>query len=1174
MKSFGLPKYMVNTINLGLFVTDRIFFHKGLGPAVDMTISYNSLPNAAGMFGNKWIFKYESLIAEDKGSVNVIKASGQEISFETPESGTWPREAHAPGGCYDRLHDHGNYWLFYSKDSQLQFRYEKESLNGICRLAAIIDRNGNALKIEHGSEGKIAKITDAVGRGIEFKYHDRGFCRSFTLQDGRTALFDYDHFGNLIKTTDLAGILTQYQYDSEGYLIKMSVGRKSRTTHFSYQNRGNFNTIAAVMNPLGQRKTYELTSLDPRIVKVTFPEGNTTLYQSKNGQTERITDALGDFSSTQYDNGKPVLYRDKRGNETTYDYDTRGNLIRVKYPQDRLYQFVYDQEDHLIKEIDPLSQVITYTYDNKGNLVKIIYPSQRTLIYNFNERGQPFEILDSGNRKVSLTYDHYGNLVGTENNEGVKVSHAYDEFGYRIIAMANNEDNTYRYAYDANDRVTSFTNPDGSSVKMAYDCCSGIQTMDEIGNKISFERDSLSNVTCLIDEMGSDTQYIYNENNWLTKIVDPINRVISFSHNPIGLVTMTEDYLGNKHCFEYDEEGNLISFTDPLEKKIQYEYNSNNEVIRITNFMGTSIRCHRDKVGRAAAFVNARGNQISFSYDTEGRIIEKKFDQNVMAVRSFDDVNHTETIEDERGVTRTRYNHNLLPTEVVYPNKTRAAFSYDTLANIQKMTYGDDLTVEYTYDNRDRLTGIQWDEQSIRLSYDAASSLLNESRSNGTETDYLVNAKRMIMALNHRKQGEIFAGVLVERDLVDRIKKADIIHPLALPEALPSYRRAIEMNYAGKTVSVDGNNYVFDPDGNLTSGRNWEAVYDFENRPIEISYNGWKKRYGYDYYGYRSTEEIENNRIDFHFDPWGRLLYETDMKGNILASYIYGGKRLLAKIDRKKSVYFYHFDAMGNTFAITGGAGDVVNAYDYDPYGQIRTSLGETVNNRFTFGGSYGVIDEGQGLYAYKRRYYHSALGMFIQKDPIGLAGGGKDYAFAAGNPLLYIDLEGTFVSVLTILTIISVGFGVGTAYYLGTKADAAMEQGIEAAKIRSHYIKNINELSKRQNENDIINRILNLDKENIESFGIAVKSAGEAAKEIGKTLFDNYTPPVIGVARTAAEEALDHSGDIADERSPSQTAPGQSTPSRMDPGRDPCGPPGRVNLPEKLDWDSISNHD
>ncbi len=1145
MKSFGLPQYMVNTINLGLFVTDRIFYHKGLGPAVDLTISYNSLPDASGMFGNKWIFTHESLIAQDTGRVNVIKASGQVIVFDLPGSGTRPGVAHAPRGCFDRLHDHGDYWLFYSKDSRLQFRYDKEPHDGISRLSAIIDRNGNTMRIEHASDGKIDKIIDAVGRGIEFQYHDRGLCRSFSLQDGRTAFFEYDPSGNLIKTTDLAGIFTHYQYDSEGYLVKMSVGRKSRTTHFSYLNRGNFKTITTVVNALGQTKTYELTSLDPRIVKVTFPEGNTTLYQSKNGQTERITDALGDFSATEYENGKPVLYRDKRGNETKYDYDARGNLVRIKYPQDRLYQYVYDQEDRLIKETDPLSQVITHTYDVKGNLVKTIYPSQRALIFNYNEQGQPVEILGSGNRKVSLAYDPYGNLVSTENNEGVKASQAYDELGYRIIAMSNTEDNTYRYAYDANDRVTFFTNPDGSSVKMAYDCCSGIQTVDEIGNKISYERDALSNITSLIDEMGSATKFVYNANNWLTKIIDPLNRVRSFTHNPIGLVTKTEDHLGNKHCFGYDEEGNLVSYTDPHGKKIRYEYNSNNEVIRITNFMGTSVHCHRDKLGRLAAFVNARGNQISFSYDAEGRIIEKKYDQTVKAVRSFDDVNHTETIEDERGVTRTRYSYNNLPAEIVYPNNTRAAFSYDVLANIQKMTYGDDLTVKYAYDNRDRLTGIQWNGQFIRLSYDAGNNLLNESRSNGTETDYRVNARRMIMALNHRKQDEIFAGVQVERDLVDRIKKADIISPLALPEDLPHYQRAIEMDYASKSMLVDGNKYVFDPDGNLTSGRDWEAVFDCENRPVEISHNGWKKRYGYDCFGYRSTEEIDNTRVDFHFDPWGRLLYETDMKGNILASYIYGGKRLQAKIDGKGSVFFYHYDAMGNTFAITGEAGNVVDAYDYEPYGQIRTRLGKTGDNRFTFGGSYGVMDEGQGLYAYKRRYYDSALGMFIQKDPIGLAGGSNDYAFAAGNPLLYIDLEGTFVSLLTVLVVVGAVVGGGTVIYLGSKAKTSLDKMDAIRQEKTKIESNWRELERKGVEpNDTYFKGREKTFEAYRSFGEGGSEVFEAAGEGVVTVIDAVTPAPVGIFRSFIDRIFGKSSNDADERSPNPSSQSQKQPT------------------------------
>jgi RHS repeat-associated protein len=63
------------------------------------------------------------------------------------------------------------------------------------------------------------------------------------------------------------------------------------------------------------------------------------------------------------------------------------------------------------------------------------------------------------------------------------------------------------------------------------------------------------------------------------------------------------------------------------------------------------------------------------------------------------------------------------------------------------------------------------------------------------------------------------------------------------------------------------------------------------------------------------------------------------------------------------------------------------------------------VANRFKYVGAYGVMDEGSGIYFMKNRYYNATTGRFIQKDPIGFAGGQTNlFAYAGQNPVNRID--------------------------------------------------------------------------------------------------------------------------------------------------------------------------
>jgi RHS repeat-associated protein len=85
----------------------------------------------------------------------------------------------------------------------------------------------------------------------------------------------------------------------------------------------------------------------------------------------------------------------------------------------------------------------------------------------------------------------------------------------------------------------------------------------------------------------------------------------------------------------------------------------------------------------------------------------------------------------------------------------------------------------------------------------------------------------------------------------------------------------------------------------------------------------------------------------------------------------------------------------------------LIIAYAYTPFGEIAGSIG-SLYNPFTYVGEFGVMSEGSNIYYMKNRYYDAATGRFIQKDPIGVAGGQTNlYAYVGGNPVERIDPVG-----------------------------------------------------------------------------------------------------------------------------------------------------------------------
>ncbi len=126
-------------------------------------------------------------------------------------------------------------------------------------------------------------------------------------------------------------------------------------------------------------------------------------------------------------------------------------------------------------------------------------------------------------------------------------------------------------------------------------------------------------------------------------------------------------------------------------------------------------------------------------------------------------------------------------------------------------------------------------------------------------------------------------------------------------------------------------------------------------------------------------------------------VFTRDTRGNALAAR-QGANRLYYVQDATDSVIGV-FDATG---AFTGG-------YSYSPYGELRTATDHPVitDNPLRF--TSGLWDAAVNLYRFGARYYDPSIGRFTQYDPTGQEP--NPYAYAAGNPVNYVDPSGTKVS-------------------------------------------------------------------------------------------------------------------------------------------------------------------
>ncbi len=105
---------------------------------------------------------------------------------------------------------------------------------------------------------------------------------------------------------------------------------------------------------------------------------------------------------------------------------------------------------------------------------------------------------------------------------------------------------------------------------------------------------------------------------------------------------------------------------------------------------------------------------------------------------------------------------------------------------------------------------------------------------------------------------------------------------------------------------------------------------------------------------------------------------------------------------------YYLFDGLGSIVGLTNSSSSEVNAYDYDPYGNI---LNQTTGaaNPFQYAGGY--FESSTGLVKFGTRYYNPSLGRWTQQDPVGGSLGNPDtlnrYVYASDDSVNETDPSG-----------------------------------------------------------------------------------------------------------------------------------------------------------------------
>ena len=859
------------------------------------------------------------------------------------------------------------------------------------RITAVNDYENNTSYNTYDEYGNLRSVTDREGHQTVYNYDLLNRLVSITNEDG-TESYTYDAMGNKTSATDSRGNMTTYVYNSNNWLI--SATNAKGTVSYAYDNEGRLvrqtNTdgttivneydkvgnVVSTTNENGEVTTYSYDAAN-HVVSKTIVDGDSKYTESysyyPNGKTKKVTFADGTSESYSYDKQwRLIKTTDANGNSVTCEYDANNNLLKTTDAEGNSTSYTYDKYGRMTSSTDANGNVTTYDeYDFNGLCTKKTLPNGQSIKITYNKEGM-----------ITQT-----TLLAGEDGE---------------------EDNSVFYAYDAAGRVTEYTNEEGYTVYTEYDENGNvIKLTDAEGNVITNKYDEVNALVLTISAIDVDTQYTYDSVGNLVKTIENLNTTreeqTTNTFDNLGRVSTSTDAENGTSSYTYDRLGNIATVTDPNGGVNKYSYDSMGRITESENAIGSKKTYTYNDVGELASQKNSRNQETTYEYYKNGWI--KSFTDELGTVfYTYDGNGNVLTVTDENGTITREYDCMDHVTKYTDFRGNTIEYSYDQLGNLVAITYPGGKIVRYTYYKTGQIkTVTDWNDRVISYEYDGNGRLVKTTRPEGSIEERTYDAVGRLVTIVDKNGDEVINQTVYSYDESDNVTGVTMSDGTSI-DGLTSAE--MKYNAANQLIEYNGETVEYDADGNMTYGPlNGEMVtfvYDCRNRLVSAG-------------GISYEYDAENNRIsqtendvktsyvvDSSSNALSRILLMT--KGDDTTYFVYGAG-LIAQ-ENGDEYLTYHFNNIGNTQAITDETGEIVESYDYGPYGELLS--GSECGIIFLYNGQLGVVTDDNGLYYMRARYYNPEIKRFINQDV--LTGSITDsptlnrYAYVNGNPISLND--------------------------------------------------------------------------------------------------------------------------------------------------------------------------
>ena len=172
-------------------------------------------------------------------------------------------------------------------------------------------------------------------------------------------------------------------------------------------------------------------------------------------------------------------------------------------------------------------------------------------------------------------------------------------------------------------------------------------------------------------------------------------------------------------------------------------------------------------------------------------------------------------------------------------------------------------TVNYTYDNADRLTQIQQGTSTVSFVYDPADRRTSMTLPNGVVVDYAYDTASQLTGITYRQGATVLGDLTYQYDAAgNRVTTGGSFARTGLPQALAS----ATYDAASQLTQWGGTSLTYDANGNLTSDGTNTYTWNARNQLVAVGGPGLSATFQYDAFGNRVGKTVNSASTSSLYD--------------------------------------------------------------------------------------------------------------------------------------------------------------------------------------------------------------------------------------------------------------------------------------------------------------------